>query len=214
MAWFFIGITEICLLASLTPYFPDWAHEWLGSLFLALQLLAIVIAAWLLQRGLRRILQRVGVLYDLPRHLVMPVGSVIRWVIFITAALLVLGRLGVSATVLWTAFTGFAAVAAVAFFAAWSVLSNLFCAVLIFTARPFLLGDYVEILDTAEKPGAKGEVVDIGLLYVTLRDCTENNEGALLQIPNALVFQRVVRRWRDGPPRQAVARHTTSEGSL
>lgn len=191
----------VFVLASLTPYFPVWAHQWLGSLFLALQLLAIIVGAWVLQRGLRRILQRASVLYDLPRHLVMPVGSVIRWVIIITALLLVLGRLGVSATVLWTAFTGFAAVAAVAFFAAWSVLSNLFCAILIFTARPFLLGDYVEILDTAEKPGAKGEVVDIGLLYVTLRDCSEGNEGALLQIPNALIFQRVVRRWQDGPPK-------------
>lgn len=188
------------MLASLTPYFPAWAHEWLGSAFLGLQLLAIVIGAWILQRGIRRILQRASLVYDLPRHLVLPAASMIRWVIIITAVLLVLGRLGVSATVLWTAFTGFAAVAAVAFFAAWSVLSNLFCAILIFTARPFILGDYVEILDTAEKPGAKGEVVDIGLLYITLRDCTESNEGALLQIPNALIFQRVVRRWKDGPP--------------
>ncbi|OXR50268.1 hypothetical protein PuT2_03860 [Pusillimonas sp. T2] len=133
-------------------------------------------------------------------HLIQPTATIVRWVIMIAAGLLVLGRLGVSGTVLWTAFTGFAAVAAVAFFAAWSVLSNIFCAILIFTARPFRLGDYVEILDTAEKPGAKGEVVDISLLYVTLRDATEENAGALLQIPNALVFQRVVRRWKGGPP--------------
>ena len=73
--------------------------------------------------------------------------------------------LGMSATVLWTAFTGFATVGAVAFFAAWSVLSNLFCALLIFTVGPFRLGDYIEVLDTAEKPGAKGRVVDINLLY-------------------------------------------------
>ncbi|WP_370318027.1 mechanosensitive ion channel family protein [Pusillimonas sp. NJUB218] len=188
------------MLASLIPYFPAWSHEWLGSLFLTFQVLVILLVAWFLQRGLRRILLRASERYDLPMHLIQPTATIVRWVIMIAAGLLVLGRLGVSGTVLWTAFTGFAAVAAVAFFAAWSVLSNIFCAILIFTARPFRLGDYVEILDTAEKPGAKGEVVDISLLYVTLRDATEENAGALLQIPNALVFQRVVRRWKGGPP--------------
>ena len=187
--------------ASLMAYFPAWTHEWLDLAFLAAQVLTIVVVAWVLQRGLKRILYRVSAMYDLPRHLVLPTVAIARWVIIITAALLVLGRLGVSATVLWTAFTGFAAVAAVAFFAAWSVLSNIFCAILIFTARPFRVGDHVEILDTAEKPGAKGEVVDIGLLYVTLRDAIPENHGALLQSPNALIFQRVVRRWKNGATR-------------
>ncbi len=197
-----VNTWNLFMLATLTPYFPAWTHAWLGSLVLLSQVLIIVIGAWLLQSGLRRLLRRVSAHYDLPAHLLRPTASVVRWIIMTTAVLLVLGRLGVSGTVLWTAFTGFAAVGAVAFFAAWSVLSNIFCAFLIFTARPFRLGDYVEILDTAEKPGAKGEVVDISLLYVTLRDSSEEHPGALLQIPNALVFQRIVRRWKGGPPRQ------------
>lgn len=202
------------MLATLTPYFPAWTHAWLGSLFLVMQLLIIVIGAWLLQRGLRRIVRRASQHYDLPVHLMKPTVTIVRWIIMATAVLLVLGRLGVSGTVLWTAFTGFAAVGAVAFFAAWSVLSNIFCAFLIFTARPFRLGDYVEILDTAEKPGAKGEVVDISLLYVTLQDSSEEHPGALLQIPNALVFQRVVRRWKGGPPRQpAVSRLSVTDAA-
>ncbi|WP_353151912.1 mechanosensitive ion channel family protein [Pollutimonas bauzanensis] len=195
------------MLANLTPYLPAWTHAWLGSLFLVIQLLIIVLGAWFLQRGLRRIVRRASQRYDLPMHLMKPTVSIVRWIIMATAVLLVLGRLGVSGTVLWTAFTGFAAVGAVAFFAAWSVLSNIFCAFLIFTARPFRLGDYVEILDTAEKPGAKGEVVDISLLYITLQDSSEEHPGALLQIPNALVFQRIVRRWKGGlPPKAAASR--------
>ncbi|MDG6404504.1 hypothetical protein QCD79_31475, partial [Pseudomonas quasicaspiana] len=39
------------------------------------------------------------------------------------------------------------AVAAVAFFAMWSVLSNLLCAVLIYTIGPFRIGDVVEFVD-------------------------------------------------------------------
>ena len=107
--------------------------------------------------------------------------------------------MGVSATVLWTAFTGFATVGAVAFFAAWSVLSNLFCALLIVIVGPFRLGDYIEVLDTAEKPGAKGRVIDINMLYTTLQDAhAPDGSPNLLQIPNSLIFQRVVRRWKGG----------------
>ena len=132
-------------------------------------------------------------------------NGLIRWLIIASAALLVLERMGVSATVLWTAFTGFVTVGAVAFFAAWSVLSNLFCALLIFTVRPFKIGDYIEVLDTAEKPGAKGRVVDINLLYTTLEDHgAAADQVAWLQIPNALVFQRVVRRFQGVPPPPAL----------
>ena len=112
---------------------------------------------------------------------------------------MILDRFGVSGTVLWTAFTGFAAVAAVAFFAAWSVLSNIFCTLLIFTARPFRLHDHVELLENGEKPGLKGQVVDINLIYTTLREGT-GGERQELQVPNRLFFQRVVRRWREGSP--------------
>ena len=38
--------------------------------------------------------------------------------------------------------------------------------------------------------------MDINLLYTTLEDVSENSQGALLQIPNSLFFQKVVRRWR------------------
>ncbi len=180
---------------------PDWVQDWLEVIIPGTQILLILFAAWLLQRVLRRIVRRASAHYQVPDELVVPMNGLIRWIIVASAALLVLERMGVSATVLWTAFTGFATVGAVAFFAAWSVLSNLFCALLIFTVRPFKIGDYIEVLDTAEKPGAKGRVVDINLLYTTLEDHSATaGQVAWLQIPNALVFQRVVRRFQGVPP--------------
>ena len=179
-------------------YIPDWAQDWLDIIIPGLQILLILVVAMLLQYLLRRLIKRVGNHYALPRELMVPLNGLLRWTILASALLLILERLGVSATVLWTAFTGFATVGAVAFFAAWSVLSNLFCALLIYTVGPFRVGDTIELLDTAEKPGARGRVIDINLLYTTLEDSTVNAAGSLLQIPNALIFQRVVRRWKFG----------------
>ena len=183
----------------LTLHLPDWLQGWLEILIPSLQILLIIFAAWMINLFIKRVITRAGAHYALPHELLVPLRGVIRWLIIAATVLLILERLGVSATVLWTAFTGFATVGAVAFFAAWSVLSNLFCAFLIITVGPDRLGDYIEVLDTAEKPGAKGRVVDINMLYTTLEDASDpHGQGTLLQIPNSLIFQRVVRRWKGG----------------
>jgi len=185
---------------------PPWLHQWLGVIVPLLQILLILFGAWLLQRLLVRLLRRACERYRLPPELLAPVRTVVHWLIVSGAVLLVLERLGVSAAVLWTAFTGFATVGAVAFFAAWSVLSNLFCAFLIFTAGPIRVGDHIELMDAADKPVVLGRVIDIGLLYITLEDATVAGSNTLLQIPNTLIFQRVLRRWRAGVPLPAEKR--------
>ena len=193
-------------------HLPEWMQEWLEVLIPGVQIFLIIFVAWLLNWLFKRIVSRVGKAYDLPHELLMPLRGVFRWLIIAAAILAILERLGMSATVLWTAFTGFATVGAVAFFAAWSVLSNLFCAVLIVTVGPFRLGDHIEVLDTAEKPGAKGRVVDLNMLYITLQDDSAP-EGTpnLLQIPNSLIFQRVIRRWKGGLPSITESSPATSQ---
>ena len=178
---------------------PVWLHDWLDIVLPIGQILLILLVAWLLRLLVRRIIERVGHRYTLPVEAVVGGRRVTSFLIYAAALLLILERLGVSGTVLWTAFTGFAAVAAVAFFAAWSVLSNIFCTMLILTTRPFRLYDHVELLENGEKPGLRGQVVDINLVYTTLRE-TDDGDGAgtSLQIPNSLFFQRALRRWRGG----------------
>ena len=171
--------------------------ELIAPLWIGVQILLILLAGYFSQRVVARFLTRLGERYPFPPQLMMPLRGGLRWFIMGSAVIVVLERLGVSATVLWTALSGFVAVAAIAFFAMWSVLSNLLCAVLIFTVGPFRIGDVVELLDTLDKPGVKGRVVAINLLYTTLVEAEELGTGsAMVQVPNSLFFQRSVRRWR------------------
>lgn len=177
-------------------WLQEWSAEWMDFLIPGGRILLIVFLAWLAQRLLSQAVTRVAERYHMPPSMLIPLRGALRWLILGSAFLLILERLGVSANALWTAITGFAAVAAIAFFAAWSVLSNLFCATLIITVGPFRIGDTVEVLESADKLGVRGRVVAINMLYTTLEDVTVENQGALLQIPNSLFFQKVVRRWR------------------
>ena len=173
---------------------PDWAHPWIDLITLGLQTALIVIAALVLRAVIHRFINRLGQDKHLPLEMVVGSRRLVSVLVFGAALLLVLDRMGVSGTVLWTAFTGFAAVAAVAFFAAWSVLSNIFCAVLIYTTRPFGLHDQVELLENGDKPGLGGEVMDINLIYTTLKEkVAEDQDPSYLRVPNSLFFQRAVR---------------------
>ena len=196
----------------MTERLPPWIQEWLTVVVPLGQVLLILVAAWLLRAVTRRVVDRLCTRRGFPPELAIAGRRVIGFLIYAAALLLVLERLGVSGTVLWTAFTGFAAVGAVAFFAAWSVLSNIFCTVLILTTRPFRLYDHIEILENGEKPGLKGRVIDVNLVYTTLQEQREDGSDTVLRVPNNLFFQRTVRRWRTAPaPPQKSAGEPHSE---
>lgn len=179
-------------------YLPASMQQWIEPMNTALSILLILVVAWLLRLLTRRLLARLGRHYTLPAQIEMAIRRLSNFVIGTVALVAILQALHVQASVLWTAFTGFAAVGAVAFFAAWSVLSNIFCTFLIFTTRPFRLGDQIELLENGEKPGLKGVVTDINLIYTTLHEVGGPVDGTLMQIPNSLFFQRGLRRWRGG----------------
>lgn len=174
----------------------DALWEWVSKILPILQVAVIVLGAYLLRRFSKNILTRLQDRYHISPQITAVTYRFLSAIIAVTAFFLVLDRLGVSGTAIWTAFTGFAAVAAVAFFAAWSVLSNIFCALLIITVRPFRLYDYVELLENGDKPGLKGQVIDINFIFSTLRERHEDGTDTVLQIPNSLFFQRMLRRWQ------------------
>jgi small-conductance mechanosensitive channel len=180
-------------------WLPMWAHDSLDLMLVALQVGGIVLVAWLLRRSVGKLFDKIVAHHKVPVDVAVPMKTIGGWIIIVTAGMLVLERLGVSGQVLWTAITGFAAVAAVAFFAAWSVLSNIFCAFLIFSTQPFRVGDELEILDASDKVGMHGRVLAIHLLYTVLEEVGRaDGRPTLIQVPNSAFFQKTIRRWQSG----------------
>ena len=67
-----------------------------------------------------------------------------------------------------------------------------------FIAQLLARVDVVEVIDSGDKPGIKGRVIDIRLIYTVMQDQDAAHPGALLQVPNTLFFQKSLRRWRAG----------------
>lgn len=175
-------------------FLPLWAHDWIDVITIGLQIALIWLIVLLLRSLIHRFITRLSGDKQLPLDFMVGAKRLVSLILFGAAILWSLDRVGVSGTVIWTGFTGFVAVGAVAFFAAWSVLSNVFCAVLLYTTRPFGLHDRIELLEGGDKPGLAGEVMDINLIYTTLREePVDGQEPSYLRVPNSLFFQRTTR---------------------
>lgn len=183
---------------------PGWLQPWLAEMVPLFHVALILLAALVLRWLVRRVIDRAADRYEVPPVVPLAAKRLLTFLIGLAAFLAILQRFGVSGGVLWGAFTGFATVAAVAFFAAWSVLTNIFCAFLIMTTRPFRLLDWVELLEDGERAGLRGRVRDLTLIYVTLEETHGDGSSSLLRVPNSMFFQRAVRRWDGEPPPRAM----------
>ena len=82
--------------------------------------------------------------------------------------------------------SSFFALVGIAFFASWSVLSNVTAGVILFFSFPHRMGDKIKILDGDNS--LEGVVVDITMFTLQLEDESHH----ILTIPNNLLIQKAV----------------------
>lgn len=88
-------------------------------------------------------------------------------------------EIAIFATSILTAF-------GIAFFAQWSLLSNITSGIILFFNHPLKIGDYIEVLDK-DYPFS-GEISDLTYFFIHLK--TENDK--IITIPNSLILQKSI----------------------
>ncbi len=117
---------------------------------------------------------------------VMPVRTVLRWVVRIVTVILVLGVFGFQLGGLWAMISTVLAMVAIGFVAVWSLLSHTTATIILIILHPFSVGDDIEL----PSEGVKGRVIDLNFFFTTLL----THDGAQWRVPNNLFFQKVLRR--------------------
>jgi len=74
----------------------------------------------------------------------------------------------------------------IAFFAQWSLLSNITSSLILFFNHPLKLGDTIKVLDK-DYP-FEGEVIELTYFFIYLK--TKN--GETITVPNSLIFQKSI----------------------
>lgn len=79
----------------------------------------------------------------------------------------------------------------IAFFAQWSIISNITSALIIFFSHPAKIGDTITVLD--KDYSIKGKISDIEMFFITIK----TDEGEKVTIPNNVFIQKMVKQGRN-----------------
>ena len=147
------------------------------SMFLTLVMLAsytaaILVLRYLFERGLRKLAvkQKVGEL-----GIAFALRS-LNSVMFIAYVLLVLGVFGLDFSDVEVLLSSVFAVVGVAFFAQWSILSNITASSIIFFSFPYRVGGWVQVIEKVID--VIGLIEDISLFHVLIRNATVHTAAA------------------------------------
>ena len=135
----------------------------------------------LITKSLRKIETKFG--FRNPRILVT--NKIISILIYITLLVVVAFIWGVDEKQLLIYISSFLTILGIAFFAQWSILSNITAGIILFVNYPVKIGDSITILEKDSVNNITGEIKDIGAFFITLRTAEKN----LITLPNSIILQ-------------------------
>jgi len=174
-------------------FFEQFNH--LETIDIQLVLTVIVGIIVLIARGFaKRLIKRYVKIHEYSLSRKAITMKVFNFIIFVSGLLLVSIIWEVSVKGLSIYFISFFTLLGVAFFASWSMLSNITASLVLFFNYPFKIGDEICIYEGDKS--LSGKVLDITLFNIKILD--ENN--SLIAYPNNLALQRPIIKKKNKEP--------------
>ena len=119
-------------------------------------------------------------------------GKIIKKIINLVLLIIAIGYIiitwGVDQSKIAVIISSVLAIVGVAFFAQWSILSNITSGLIIFFNHPVKLDDTITVMD--KDYHIEGRVSDIGLFFVIIK----TNEGEQITLPSNIFMQKMIKR--------------------
>ncbi|MEY1660826.1 mechanosensitive ion channel family protein [Isoalcanivorax beigongshangi] len=156
-----------------------------------MRILSTVLALIILFGGAslaRRLARRFGEMRGYPLGRTFQVTVLINVVTLFIVFFTLSGIWGFTGQGFMVVASSFFALVGIALFAAWSILSNVTAAFILFFSSPYGVGDRIRVLDGDNT--VTGRVRHMGLIYLTLED----PDGHRYTLPNNILLQKTVIR--------------------
>ncbi|MCF8715743.1 mechanosensitive ion channel [Joostella atrarenae] len=146
--------------------------------------LVVILILFLVRFLLFKAIKKVGKIGDIDRNRTLLILKYFNTFIFIVGAIVISFIWGLDFKDLGLFFSSAFAVIGVAFFASWSILSNVTAGIILFFSFPFKIGDRIRIQDK-DFP-SEAIIEDIKAFHLHLR----TDDGELITYPNSLMLQK------------------------
>ncbi len=160
----------------------------------------LIIVFLFIRQLLKRAVRNFAIKFQRLEHRTGLIMKHVNFSIFFLIALGLILIWGVDFKNLGVAMSSIFAVIGIAFFAQWSILSNITSGIIMFFTFPYKIGDYIRIHDT--DASCEGFIEDIKTFHIILH--TSKNE--IVTYPNSMMLQKGVSivRHRDIPNHQEI----------
>lgn len=141
----------------------------------------------LLQIGATKSLNNIRKKFGFQKRRFIIINKFISVIVYTSVVIIVSFIWGVDENQLIYFISSFLTILGIAFFAQWSILSNITAGLILFVNYPVKIGDEITILE--KDNNITGEIKDIGAFFITLQ--TEDKE--LITVPNSIVLQKNIK---------------------
>ncbi len=144
--------------------------------------LALFIVRMISAQAVRKVMSRLEFGFQRKRMTL----KIINMLLVTIAVVISLGIWGLKGRDLFVFATSVVTVIGVAFFAQWSILSNLSAGLILFFSHPLKIGDFIEIKD--KELSVLGRVDDISMFFIHIVTVDEER----VTVPNNIILQKTV----------------------
>jgi small-conductance mechanosensitive channel len=158
-------------------------YEFLSNYKIVGSIIVILFAA-LIRFLTSKSLRKIRVNFDFQKARMVVIYKIITVLIYCTVIVLIAFIWGVDEKQLIVYISSFLTILGIAFFAQWSLLSNITAGLILFINYPVKIGDTITILE--KDNNITGEITDIGAFFITLK----TDENHMVTIPNSIILQK------------------------
>lgn len=153
-----------------------------------IETVAAIIVYFIARLGFRYLVRKTGTQFQYHVGRITLMKRILSGILMMVLSIFILFVWGVEQSQVLVFFTSILTVLGIAFFAQWSIISNITSSLIIFFNHPIRVGDHITILDHEFE--ISGEVSDIGLYFLII--ITDENER--ITVPSNLFMQKMVKK--------------------
>ena len=149
--------------------------------------IAVLVLAFFIRLFITKSLRKIQLKVGFQKARILMTNKITTILIYIVVIVIIAFIWGVDEKQLVVYISSLLTILGIAFFAQWSILSNVTAGLILFVNYPVKIGDSITILE--KDNNVTGEIRDIGAFFITLR----TPEKELITIPNSVILQKNIK---------------------
>lgn len=155
--------------------------------FKILESVIVIIIGFFIRLLSTNSLKKIQLKFGFQKARIVVTNKIISILVYLTVIVVVAFIWGVDEKQLLIYVSSFLTILGIAFFAQWSILSNITAGIILYVNYPVKIGDSITVLE--KDNNITGEIKDIGAFFITLK----TPEKELITLPNAIILQKNIK---------------------